>query len=325
MTMPTLYMEDANKKKSLRISVGLHILILLIALYPILKDDPEQSIDKQYAVAITFDPRGSSNSFKGVSSEGAQRRRNEKIDRVKTAPMDKVSNNSKTKPIKQPKIEIPTPQTPTAPAESDIFDQESEIEAAEQVVEVVNEVPRRKVESTSKPKKETSSEDVDTPEEIEDVPSQVPASSTSSANDSGNNSSSPSSKDGTGTGQGEKGTGHGKDKSGNDSTSGIGTGGTGVGAFDGSGHGIFGRQPVDRPKLSSILISQNGRIVFKVCIDKRGKSTFVDVIKRGTTINDKKIIKAAYDYVGKFLWEEDNSIKNEQCGKYTFIVDNQVD
>ena len=136
MVSPTLYMEEVNKKKSLRVSVAIHILILLIALFPILRDDPEQSIDKQFAVAITFENSKSSDSFKGQAAEGEQRRRNETVDRVKTAPVEKVSNNSKSKPIKQPKVQVPTPQIPTAPAESDIFDKESEIEAVENVPEV---------------------------------------------------------------------------------------------------------------------------------------------------------------------------------------------
>lgn len=320
MATLTLYMEEDNKKKSLRVSVAIHILILLIALFPILRDDPEQNIDKQFAIAINFENSKSSNSFKGQAAEGAQRRRNETVDRVKTAPVEKVANNSKSKPIKQPKVQIPTPQVPTAPAESEIFDRESEIEAVENVPEVVNEVPKRKIESQSEPEVVSALEENDSPEEIEDVPSQVPAASKSSVSDSGNNSSSPSKKDGKGTGQGTKGKGSGKDKSGNDSTSGIGTGGTGVGAFDGSGHGVFGRQPVYRPKQSALLSSERGRIVFKVCIDGKGKSTFVDLIKKGTTIRNKKIIKEALDYVGRFLWEESNVIKKEQCGKYTFTV-----
>jgi outer membrane biosynthesis protein TonB len=147
----TFHNEEKNKKKSLRISVALHILILLIALYPILKDDPTQNIDKQYAVAITFDTRGQSNSFKGQAEEGRQRPLNETVDKVRTAPMDKIPNNNTSKSIPQPQVQVPTPQTPTAPAESDIFEEESEVQAVEEVPEVVNEVPKQKVETNTKP------------------------------------------------------------------------------------------------------------------------------------------------------------------------------
>jgi len=323
MSVPSLYMEDEHKKKSLRISITIHVLLILLALFQILKDDPEQNIDKQYAIAITFDQGPSSNSFKGMAAEGEQRKRNEKVDQVKSAPVEEIPTPTKPKPIEQPKVETPSPQVPTAPMESEIFEEEMEIEAVENVPEVVNDVPQRKVETPSKPEVVTPLESNDEPEEIEDVPSQVPSSSSSSVSGNGNNSSSPSNQDGNGTGQGKKGKGAGKDKSGNDSSSGIGTGGVGVGAFDGSGKGIFGRQPVIKPRRSDLLLSKNGKIVLKICIDQRGNSTFVDLIKRGTTIRNKKILREAIDYVGTFKWEEDYTVGKEQCGKYTLIIKTQ--
>ena len=316
----TLYNEDKNKKKSLRISVAIHILILLIALYPILRDDPLQNIDKQYAVAITFDNSGASNSFKGQAAEGEQRPLNETVDKVRTAPMEKIPNKNPNKSIPQPKVQVPTPQTPTAPAESDIFEEESDVMAVEDVPEVVNEVPKQKVKTNNKPQTNKTPVETDSQEEVEDVPAQVPGAINSPVSDNGNNSSSPSNKNGSGTGQGNKGKGAGKDKSGNDSTSGMGTGGVGVGAFDGSGKGIFGRQPVKRPKMRELDLDKRGKIAFKICIDRKGRSTFVDVLRRGTTIRDKAIIRKAIDYVGSFVWEEDYSVAKEQCGKYTLIL-----
>ncbi len=322
MTVPTLYMEEENKKQGLRISITLHVLILLIALYPILRDDPNENIDKQFAIAIRFDQGPSANSFKGMAAEGAQRARNERVERIRTTPAERVETKSTPKPVKTPQVKTPEPKVPTAPMESEIFEKEIEIEAVESVPEVVNEVPKKQVET--KPEKVTPLETNDSPSEIEDVPSQVPSSVPSASNGAGSNSSSPSNQDGTGTGQGKKGKGKGYHKSGNDSSSGIGTGGAGNGAFDGTGKGIFGRQPVNRPRRSRLLQSKNGKIVMKVCIDSKGRSTFVDLIKRGTTIHDKKVIREAIDYVGRFIWEEDPSIKLEQCGRYTFRVDNQT-
>ncbi|HHH54077.1 MAG TPA: hypothetical protein ENK91_10490 [Bacteroidetes bacterium] len=321
----TLYNEEANKKKSLRISVAIHILILLIALYPILRDDPNQNIDKQYAIAITFDQSLSSNSFKGQAKEGAQRPLNEKVDKVRTAPMKEIPNDNPVKPVQQPKVQVPTPQTPvtTTEVESDIFEDEPEVVAVEEVPEVVSQVPQQKVETNPKPQKTQVLEESDSPEEVADVPAQVPGSIKSPVGDSGNNSSSPSNQNGSGTGQGKKGDGAGMDKKGNGSTSGMGTGGTGIGAFDGSGKGIFGRQPVYRPK-KDFSLDKNGKIVFKICIDRNGRSTFVDILRRGTTIRDKKILRKATDYVGRFIWEEDYNVDKEQCGKYTLRVKNSL-
>ncbi len=316
--------ENIYKKKSLRFSIGFHILLLLLSLWHILKDDPNQNIDKQYAVSIAFDNFGASNSFKGVSAEGAQRKKNETVDRVKQRTVDKINTEVKPKPIKKPKVQTPpTPPVTTAPTESEIFEEEAKIEA-------VQKAEQKKAKPTPKPQKPQKVEQVEAVEAVEDnsndeiaeVPSNVPASSSNSS-DNGNNSSSPSNQDGKGTGQGKQGKGSGSDKSGNDSTSGIGTGGTGQGAFDGSGKGIFGRYPVKRPSLSQLKI-KNGRISFKVCIDREGKPTFVNVIKRGTTIRDKKTQIKAIDWMYNFIWEEDYKVAKEQCGKYTLIFENSA-
>ena len=318
MNNTVLLNETKNKKKGLRISVTIHILLLLLALYPILRDDPEQNIDKQYAVAITFNREAPSNSFKGQAAEGMQRPVNMEIDRVKPAKVKEVKNNNAPVKISKPQVHVPQPQKPQAPAESDIFENESDVFAVEEVPKTqetkVEDVPE------SPPEKVTPVEN--NVQEVEDVPAQVPASSGGRVSDTGNNTSSPSNKNGSGTGQGKKGKGNGRDKSGNDSTSGVGTGGPGTGAFDGSGNGsIFGRHIYERPAMSELELGQTGRIKFKVCIDRKGNSTFVDIIRRGTTIRDKAILQKALDYMARCKWEQDYGADPEQCGFYTIIIE----
>ena len=320
MTNTVLLDEEKNKKKGLRISVTLHILLLLLALYPILRDDPEQNIDKQYAVAITFSQELPSNSFKGKAAEGRQRPRNMKIDRVKPAPVKNIEKNNTAVKVSKPKVHVPQPQKPQAPAQSDIFEDESDVFAVEEVPQE----QETKIENVpeSPPEKVTPAEPANDVDEVEDVPAQVPSSAGGRVSDTGTNTSSPSNKNGSGTGQGKKGKGHGKDKSGNDSTSGIGTGGPGTGAFDGSGNNsIFGRYIFKRPPMKELELGQTGRIKFKVCIDRKGNSTFVDIIKRGTTIHDKKILQKALDYMARCKWEQDDGAASEQCGHFTLIIE----
>jgi hypothetical protein len=302
MSAAKLQNEDQNRKKGLRISVTLHILILLLALWPLLRDDPDQSIDTQFSIAVNFSTAEAANSFKGQSSEGAQRPRNETIERVKTAPIDQV-NKPQTQ-TEVPEVKMPTP-TPVETVESDIFE-DSEIVAIEEVPEEAEPVQITPVPSNNN----SSSEPVD-------IPVDISGGKTSPANDSGTNSSSPSNKDGSGTGQGSQGDGFGNDGSGNDATSGAGTGGPGTGIFDGTGDGIFGRQPVSgRPHPD--LIKQNGRISMKVCINKRGMNTYVEVIQSESTIKDRRLQNLAMDSMAKYIWEEDYSAAKEQCGKYTY-------
>lgn len=111
------------------------------------------------------------------------------------------------------------------------------------------------------------------------------------------------------------------------SGSGTGTGATGnnqgTSVFDGSGSGIFNRQPLRKPSISDLKLDQSGRMKFKVCIDRNGKTTFIDFISNGSTIKDHNAVKLALDYVGRFVWEEDKEAAIEQCGVYTIIIDNR--
>lgn len=302
MSAAKLQNEDQNRKKGLRISVTIHILILLLALYPLLREDPEQSIDTQFSIAVNFSTAEAANSFKGTSSEGRQRPRNETIERVRTAPVDEI--NQPQPRTQTPEVKLPTP-TPVETVESDIFE-DSEVVAIEEVPEETTPVDIQPAPSTDN----SSSEPVD-------IPVDNSGGKTTEANDSGTNSSQPSNKDGTGTGQGTQGTGFGNDKSGDDASSGAGTGGPGTGIFDGTGDGIFGRQPVSG-KIHPELMKQNGRITMKVCINRRGKSTYVEVLRNETTISDRRLQNLALDNMAQYIWEEDYSAAKEQCGKYTF-------
>jgi len=303
MSKAKLKNEDEHKKRGLRISVAIHILILLLALSPLLKEDPEQSIDTQFSIAIDFANAPSANSYKGQSSEGEQRARNENIEKVKTAPVDQIETPQSKTPV--PEIKMPDP-TPVETIESDIFE-DSEIVAIEEAPEEV-----KPVEITPAPSNDSDSKPAE-------IPVNKSGGKTSKANDTGSNSSPPSNKDGSGSGQGKKGDGFGKDGSGTDSSSGAGTGGPGTGIFDGTGDGIFGRQPVSG-KIPPALMRENGKISMKVCISKRGKSTYVEIIQSETTIKDKNKQNIALDAMAKYLWQEDYSAAKEQCGKYIFNI-----
>ena len=301
MSAAKLQNEDQNKQRGLRISVTIHIIILLLTLYPLLREDPEQSIDTQFSIAIAFANSASANSFEGQAAEGAQRPRNEVIERVQTAPVNEIEAPATRTTV--PEVRMPTP-TPVETVESDLFE-DSDIVAIEELPE-----ESEPVEITPAPSNRSSDKPVD-------IPADRTGGKTSPANDSGTNSSPPSNKDGSGTGQGKTGTGTGKDKTGDDASSGVGTGGPGTGIFDGTGDGIFGRQPVSG-KIHPDLMKQNGRITMKVCINRRGKSTYVEIMDKETTISDKRLQGLALDNMSQYLWEEDYSAAKEQCGKYTF-------
>ncbi|MGE5355723.1 MAG: hypothetical protein ACM3PT_05730 [Deltaproteobacteria bacterium] len=324
-----LYKEQENKRKGIVISIIFHILILLLALLSFSHTKPSKAIEKQYAIEITFDNRGASNSFKGRSAEGAQRPKHQEAELVGGSSSREVKVSNPTRQVPQPKVSTPASKSSSSKVESDIYEKQTDVFASSEAELEMNEIPRSKSSSSKKSSKVVVNSEED------DIPEAVPGNKSSNnkgsgagtgtgkASGPGSGSASSSNSDGSGTGQGNKGSGSGNDKSGDDASSGKGTGGPGTGVFDGSGKGIFGRQPIKRPLLSELKLNQSGRMVFKICIDRKGRSTFVDFINNGSTIKDKKAIKLATDYIGRFVWEEEYSAQKEQCGKYTLIIENK--
>lgn len=311
----TLFKEEEHRKKSLWISVTIHLLILLITLWPLLKKDPDKTIDTQYSVAIAFAKtpqeitkrslekikEQESSSIKGTSAEGEQSPQNKEVESPREAPpVEKIE-------VKQPKTSEPTtrttPATPSRPIESTIFEDN----------DVIAEIPKSNKSKSSNTSSSSSSSD-----EVVSVPKRSGKGTSGTSSSPGTGTAKPSNKPGSGTGQGKKGTGEGNDASGNDSSSGKGTKGAGTGIFDGTGDGIFGRQPVFG-KIPPDLARQNGKITMKVCIDRRGKNTFVSIIDKETTIKDRRLQQAALDAMAKYIWEEDYKAAPEQCGKYSYI------
>lgn len=320
-----LYLEKENKRKSLVASILFLIIIIIMALWPIVTTKTNKEIEKQFAIEIKFDSRGGDNSFKGRAAEGAQRPLNRQVElaggssATKTPPAPAKTQTSASKPVQ-------------SNVESKIFDNKSDVKASEEADLELNDIPTAKKSTSSKSNKVVVKNNSNaTPES---VPSRKSTGGTGAgkgtgkASGAGDGNNTSSNRDGTGTGQGKSGSGNGNDKSGNDGSSGKGTGGggtgitPGTGVFDGSGKGIFSRQPIKKPLISELKLDQSGRIKFKICIDRKGRSTFVDFVSNGSTIKDKKAVKLAIDYVGRFVWEEDYDAQKEQCGVYTLIIDN---
>ncbi len=348
ITLPTtnLVLEQeallrANKRKSTRITIGVHLVLILLAF--LYKCDHEKAVDHQYAVAINFeeivepepekleDFTESSNSTKSKSTEGAAKQNQDKPAEIEEVEQ-KVLQTTKPE-VKIPKP-TPTPQVETEPIISEeVSEEETDVVAVEEEIEI----------------EEIDFEDVPDPEpDPEPVPDPEPAPKTNTSildkagsildifkdkkggsKDEGNPKGEPSRGDGSpdGTGKGEKGDGKGSDKTGNDGDSGVGDGGLGTGKYDGSGRGVFGRKVIHRNYKDILAVgfgNQEGkRIVAKICIDRGGSVSFVELLELETNAEltrdqKKKVIKGFYGY----RYEPDKSAPKEQCGKLSFILEN---
>jgi len=286
MALPPLPFEELHKKKGRRISMYIHIAILLLALIPFFKADPDKNIDTQYAVQIAFDRKDivfnnskSSASSKSSSTEGAKRPKEEVS---KPAPKPTPTPRPEVKPVEVPKVSqpkptveetkptpkpspvvkkpTPTPQ-PSEPVEAEIVTEESEVVAVEEEIPTetqepeVYEAPVPVDIPTEVPEPSKSSlpslEDLlaKIEDEVGDILDGIPtenAEPTEEESGGGGLPSDSSDDSDAGSGTGDTGEGKGDGKEGNDNDDGIGDGGVGDGEYDDSGDGVFGRRVVHR-------------------------------------------------------------------------------
>lgn len=311
--------EQRNQRKSRNYSIAIHvILLLLLFIFGRFQDDPDESIDEQYAVAIDFTFDKSSNSTSGREKAGGPPAQAEKEERAKEAEIQEdvpaireVIEELQEEPVEEEIVdeavqEVPDPIDPVV---EDIVEEDSPIEAVEDIEleqpekDPVPDIPAKDI-PVSKPKPSTSK-----------------PSSSGSGSGSNNTSTKPSTGN-PGSGSSTSGSGSGKDDSGNDGNSGVGTGGLGTGAYDDSGNGIFGRRIIKTPSLGTIMSQKvTGKIVIKMCVNPRGQVIHTELNRKETTIRDKALMKEALRVAKNYLYEKDIDAPAEQCGKFTFRLD----
>ncbi len=346
-------MENSLNKvrvnKARRTSIIVHMLLVLASWVVTLDNDPDKTIDTQYAVTVSFQEiefknSKSSNSTKSSASEGKQRPKEQEVKKIeKPTPVKVEVPKPQTKPTPKP-TEAPKPE-PTDPVFSETTTEESEIQAIEE--EIIVDEPEPEYIPESIPDPEPAEEEViisnpdfpsiedvldeidiaDDPSETtaEDIPAEDPGTSSSESTTNGSGDGDPSLKDGDegGTGKGDEGTGKGNDDGGNDNDSGIGTGDSGSGEFDASGDGIFGRKVLYRdPSMIAHVSGKSGKIVFKVCISRAGKVAVVQIDEVNTTVSDMSTLRKALDAMSNYKYEPDLTAPREQCGTFTVSIDN---
>jgi len=343
MQLDNLYQKRWNE--SMAKSIGIHVFLLLIAFLLRPEINPEEKIETQYAVTVNFqqvdfrNTSRSSNSNRSQSTSGAQRAKSEapkKISQPKPATVP-VPKPTPPKPTPTPPVTDPVPADPVI---SESTTEESDIQAVEEPIDVEDPEPEYIPQETPEPSpvEETiilnpdipTIEDIigditDDPVELEEeagAPSDSQGSSNDESSKPGSSDNDPSIKDGDGSGKGSSGDGRGSNDRGNDGDSGIGTGGYGEGEFDDSGDGIFGRKVIYRDPSMAANSSKSGRIVFKVCINKRGVVSYIEINEFESTITDSKILRGALESMRKYKFEPDPSAPREQCGKFGLTIDN---
>lgn len=307
--------EKKNKRKGMINSIVLHLLLLLIAFfYSFSVDNKYKDPEKPYRVYVDIDFKPSSLSTYAHANVGKSR---PKEDLPKAKETAKVEEEIKpTTPVESPEDPIPTTTptpTPPVPTNQTTTKDESPVKVVQSDVKfddpIPDEVPVKSTPTTTNPPKE--------------APNTKSGGADEASTESSNGASSGSStKDDTGAGKGNKGTGSGADK-GNDDDSGKKDGGLGEGEFDGSGDGIFGRKVIYR-NFKNIPMHTSGKIVFRVCINRAGTVTYIEIDFANTTIKDRNTLREAANAAKGYKFEPDLKAPREQCGILRFTINNNA-
>jgi len=116
--------------------------------------------------------------------------------------------------------------------------------------------------------------------------------------------------DESGIGGGETGKG--------DAEEGSATSGNGRGFIEGTG--ALTRAVIDRGNTKA-LAQQNGTLMLKICINRRGVVTFAEWDKEASTIKNAKVARTALDNVLNYKFESDRNAPKKECGRLTYIID----
>ena len=100
----------------------------------------------------------------------------------------------------------------------------------------------------------------------------------------------------------------------------TGEGNEGSGNFWGDfpGDGLFNRKVIKRGNVGRIAVEQ-GKVVVDLCVDQGGTVTFVEYNQRKSSKVTLDLIRKAEACAQSYVFEQDFTAPEQQCGKLTFI------
>jgi outer membrane biosynthesis protein TonB len=286
--------EKKDKKRGMFYSITLHLLLLLLALYPLM--DTEKDIE-HFPRPIVIQFAGGASEEGAKSAKAGSSSQSESVENESaSAAAEEVVTESVAEPVSEP-----VSQPVTAPQET------RPVRTTQNVENIA--MPDKKIEAPSK-----------APVKIEksNLPTPTPGGSKSGSSEVGSSGLGKSSAASAGAGgnsnaEGPGGQGLGEQGKGKDATGKEGTGSVGSGGiFDGIGD--LKRKIVYRPNLKP-LVKEEGVIAFDVCVTREGKVTQVVFDRKNSTIRDKESIQKTLDIADKFRFEESKDGPALECGK----------
>lgn len=93
--------------------------------------------------------------------------------------------------------------------------------------------------------------------------------------------------------------------------------------MDGSGDGVLRRKIIYRDLSATKAASNvNGIVATKVCINRNGLVTYVEILGNETTIKDKEVLRKYLTAARGYKFQPDPKAPEQHCGKLKFTVNN---
>lgn len=336
--------QQDDKKRGMRISLFVHASILLIGILPLIRPKQLQPDDFQRAIAIKFDKPIELGAAKmsGSSGSASAMEEMESSEAESAPPRQKMEISelqpSQSKPVQSfelperrqlitantPDVVLPSSKTTTKPNVN--FKPINERpEEFDKIPPFKSYIPEEKVEFRPVPaSKDLEGESVDNLFDQADW-ANGKTTGTGSGSNSGTGSGGTGNADGgkgtgTGSGTGNAGTGSGTGSGSGDPGRDSGQGNQGKSMLYGdfAGDGIFNRKVLKRANTGA-LAKAEGKIHFKMCLNRDGYVVFAQADPTVSTINDRKLLAEAEKAASQMLWDKDPTAPEMQCGWFTMI------
>lgn len=300
-----LHDEEYNKKKGLIVSIVLHLLLLLLCLFPYLNAEmPDQQPISGILVAFGT-PEGGNSSEIAASTAESDATETSEVSEPTAAEDTKEAQPKPEKITETPKKTEPTPQakpeTTAEVTESLIVKKESEAkEKADAEAEAKAEAEHKKQAAAEKAREEARKKAEK--EAAEKAQYQESKKQFSNLFGSGR---------GTNDAAGNEGDPAGDPNA--DNLKGMATGSGRIGG------GLSDRGLVYEPDINDNS-QKTGRVVIKICVDQNGKVSEAKFTQRGSTTTDQVLVDIATKAAAKYTFTP--SDVDTQCG--TITVDFKV-
>lgn len=306
---------EENKRKGMLISVALHLLLLLLCLFPYFYNNstPDTELSGILVQLGEFDP-GNSENIAAVSAEEVSEEETATSESEVSESAEKQSTESEAPALESPSKDVKVEVAPTEQIVAETREDVSEVIAATKAKKKKLEEEAKKREAkekaAAKAKKEAAAKAAKEKAEAEAKRKAEEEAAKKAKYDAQKSKFGSLLSGGAGNSDqsGSEGT-----PDGDPNSNALKNLATGSGAV---GDGLSDRAILFTPEITDNS-QKTGRVVVDICIDASGKVTTAKYTQRGSTTSDKDLIDVAVDGVKQYRFSTSQAKK--QCG--SVIID----